>query len=73
MPLVCASAMLLTAMVLVVSGLSPAHAVTCEDVRNLTPAEQAYWSKRLNLTRGQQAQIRQACYGGVRERVRSGY
>ena len=40
--------------------------MTCEDVRNLTPVEQAYWSKHLNLTREQRAQIRQACYGDVR-------
>jgi Spy/CpxP family protein refolding chaperone len=65
MPIVCTSAMLLTAMVLIAS-LSPVHAMTCEDVRNLTPVEQAYWSKRLNLTREQRAQIRQACYGDVR-------
>jgi Spy/CpxP family protein refolding chaperone len=65
MPIVCTSAMLLAAMVLIAS-LSPVHAMTCEDVRNLTPVEQAYWSKRLNLTREQRAQIRQACYGDVR-------
>jgi Spy/CpxP family protein refolding chaperone len=66
MPIVCTSAMLITAMVIVVASLSPVHAMTCEDVRNLTPVEQAYWSKRLNLTREQRAQIRQACYGDVR-------
>ena len=57
--------MLLAAMVLIAS-LSPVYAMTCEDVRNLTPVEQAYWSKHLNLTREQRAQIRQACYGDVR-------
>jgi Spy/CpxP family protein refolding chaperone len=66
MPIACTSAMLITAMVLIVASLSPVHAMTCEDVRNLTSVEQAYWSKRLNLTREQRTQIRQACYGGVR-------
>ena len=44
----------------------PVQAVTCEDVRSLTRAEQEYWSKQLNLTREQRHQIWQACYGKVR-------
>jgi hypothetical protein len=41
---------------------SPVHAVTCEDVRALTKAEQAYWSKQLNLSAAQRLQIWIACY-----------
>jgi hypothetical protein len=52
---------LAAALLLLIAGSSPVQAVTCEDVRSLTPAEQAYWSRRLNLSREQQDQIRQAC------------
>jgi hypothetical protein len=60
------SAILAAALLLVLASRSPANAVTCEDVRNLTPAEQVYWSKRLNLTREQKDQIRRACNLHVR-------
>jgi hypothetical protein len=43
-------------------GLSPVQALTCEDIRSLTKAEQAYWSKRLNLSAAQRHQIRVTCY-----------
>ena len=31
-------------------GATPAHAVTCQEVRALTHDELVYWSKRLELT-----------------------
>jgi hypothetical protein len=40
----------------------PAHAVTCEVVRGLSAAEQAYWSNLLRLTSTERRQIRTACY-----------
>ena len=43
-------------------GSLPARAVSCEDVRNLTTAEQEYWAKRLNLTSEQRHRIWAACY-----------
>jgi hypothetical protein len=55
------SAIVAAALLLVLASRSPASAVTCEDVRSLTPAEQAYWSKPLNPTREQKDQIRRAC------------
>ena len=51
----------IAAALFILAGRSPAQAVTCDDVRALTPAEQVYWSKRLNLSREQQDQIRRAC------------
>ena len=48
------------------AGTVPVQAVTCEDVRGLSHAEQEFWSKRLNLTREQRHQIWQACYGRFR-------
>jgi hypothetical protein len=54
-------ATLAAALLLIFASRSPAHAVTCDDVRSLTAAEQAYWSKRLNLSREQKDQIRRAC------------
>jgi hypothetical protein len=44
-------------------GVEPTRAVTCEDVRSLSRAEQEYWAKRLNLTQAQRVQIWRACYG----------
>jgi hypothetical protein len=41
----------------------PALAVTCDDVRALSKAEQNYWAKRLNITPAQRQQIRLECYG----------
>jgi Spy/CpxP family protein refolding chaperone len=35
---------------------------SCQDVRNLSTAEQDYWSRRLNLTRAQRHQIWVACF-----------
>jgi Spy/CpxP family protein refolding chaperone len=51
------------AAVLVVTSVSSARAVTCQDVRDLSAAEQDYWSARLNLTSAQRQQIWAACYG----------
>jgi Spy/CpxP family protein refolding chaperone len=50
----------------IAAGTVPVEAVTCEDVRSLSRAEQEYWSKQLNLTREQRHQIWQACYGRFR-------
>lgn len=59
------SAAALGAMAVAASLVSmPAHAVSCEDVRNLSKAEQDYWSKRLNLTAEQRHRIWVACYQG---------
>jgi Spy/CpxP family protein refolding chaperone len=66
MPVFYISVKIVAAAVLIVGSTSSARAVTCEDVRSLTRAEQDYWSKRLNLTREQRHQIWQACYGKFR-------
>ncbi|HEY1735845.1 MAG TPA: hypothetical protein VGG12_04300 [Methylovirgula sp.] len=55
------------AMFFLAFGLTPAMAqsisgVSCDDVRRLTPAEQDYWSHRLNLTSAMRHQIYVACY-----------
>jgi hypothetical protein len=44
-----------------IAATSPLSAVTCEDVRRLTPAERAYWIERLKLTPADVQQIRLAC------------
>ena len=44
----------------------PAAAVTCEDVRALSKAEQDYWSQLLGLTHVQRHQIWLRCYGHAR-------
>jgi hypothetical protein len=49
--------------VLVLSGVVPARAFTCEDVRALSRAQQAYYIKAYNITPAQQERIRHACYG----------
>ena len=53
------------AIVLLMSSV-PVLAVSCEDVRSLTRAEQIYWAKRLNLTAEQKNRIRLECYGQAR-------
>ena len=53
------------AAVLLMSSV-PVRAVSCEDVRSLTRAEQIYWAKRLNLTAEQKNRIRLECYGQAR-------
>jgi hypothetical protein len=50
-----------TTAVLVVSS-RPSLAITCDDVRGLTRAEQNYWSKQLNLTPDQRHRIWVECY-----------
>ena len=57
------SGLIIAVAMLTIVGATSAKAVSCEDVRSLTRAEQEYWSKRLNLTREQRHQIWQACYG----------
>jgi hypothetical protein len=44
-------------------GIGSAQAYTCEDVRALSPDQQAYYIKVFNITPAQQQRIRQACYG----------
>lgn len=44
----------------------PAYAVSCEDVRKLSSAEQDYWSKQFNLTHEQRHRIWVACYRDYR-------
>ena len=53
------------ALVLLMSS-APVLAVSCEDVRSLTRAEQIYWSKRLKLTTEQKNRIWLECYGQAR-------
>ena len=53
------------ALVLLMSS-APVLAVSCEDVRSLTRAEQIYWSKRLKLTAEQKNRIWLECYGQAR-------
>ena len=53
------------AAVLLMSAV-PVLAVSCEDVRSLTRAEQIYWSKRLKLTTEQKNRILLECYGQAR-------
>jgi hypothetical protein len=53
------------AVVLLMSSV-PVLAVSCEDVRSLTRAEQIYWSKRLKLTAEQKNRIWLECYGQAR-------
>ena len=53
------------AIVLLMSSV-PVLAVSCEDVRSLTRAEQIYWSKRLKLTAEQKNRIWLECYGQAR-------
>ncbi|MEA3023636.1 MAG: hypothetical protein QOK01_2488 [Alphaproteobacteria bacterium] len=53
------------AIVLLMSSV-PVRAVSCEDVRSLTRAEQIYWSKRLKLTAEQKNRIWLECYGQAR-------
>jgi hypothetical protein len=36
-------------MLLPLGAVSPAQAVTCDEVRNLTPAQIDYWAKRLQV------------------------
>jgi Spy/CpxP family protein refolding chaperone len=66
MPVLNKSMMLTVAAVFICAGTTSVQAVTCEDVRSLSRAEQEYWSKQLNLTREQRHQIWQACYGRFR-------
>jgi hypothetical protein len=54
-----------SAIILLMSS-APVLAVSCEDVRSLTRAEQIYWSKRLNLTAEQKHRIWLECYGQAR-------
>ncbi len=48
--------------ILLTMSLTPAHAVTCEDLRRLTAAERDYWSQVLNLTSAQRHKIWLECY-----------
>jgi hypothetical protein len=66
MPLLRTFIMFTAVATLVCGGTMPVRAVTCEDVRSLSRAEQDFWSKRLNLTREQRHQIWRACYGRFR-------
>ena len=60
------SASLAAGAVVLLMSCAPVLAVSCEDVRSLTRAEQIYWSKRLKLTAEQKNRIWLECYGQVR-------
>ena len=49
-------------------SIPAAAAVTCEDVRALSKADQEYWSQVLGLTQSQRHQIRVECYVHARGR-----
>jgi Spy/CpxP family protein refolding chaperone len=53
----------LLATIAVMASATPVLAITCDDVRGLTRAEQSFWSKHLNLTPEQRYRIRVQCYG----------
>jgi hypothetical protein len=61
-------AVVLAAIAMTFAIVSPVRAVTCEDVRSLSRAEQEYWAKRLHLTAEQRSQIWHACYGNDQHR-----
>lgn len=44
-------------------SVASAQAFTCDDVRALSPDQQAYYIRVYNITPAQQDQIRQRCYG----------
>ena len=54
------------------TGVTPGLAVSCDDVRALTKVEQSYWAKKLSLTADQISRIRQECYGQPRIREAKG-
>ena len=54
------------------TGATPALAVSCDDVRALTKVEQNFWAKRLSLTADQIHRIRLECYGQPRVREAKG-
>jgi hypothetical protein len=56
-------ALLAATIVVLVASSAPSLAITCDDVRGLTRAEQRYWSKQLNLTPDQRHRIWVECYG----------
>jgi hypothetical protein len=45
------------------ASVASAEAVTCDDVRALSPEQQAYYIRVFNITPAQQDQIRWLCYG----------
>jgi len=45
---------------------SPARALTCDDVRGLSTAEQNYWAKQLNISVSERHRIWVACYRDYR-------
>ena len=51
-----------TTVVLLMASSTASLAITCDDVRGLTRAEQNYWSKQLNLTPDQRHRIWVECY-----------
>ena len=45
------------------TGVASAEAFTCDDVRALSPEQQAYYIRVFNITPAQQDHIRRLCYG----------
>jgi hypothetical protein len=45
------------------AGVASAEAFTCDDVRALSPEQQAYYIGVFNITPAQQDHIRRLCYG----------
>ena len=54
---------LATAVTAVLALGTPASAVTCDDVRALSPVQREYWAKRLGITSEQRQQIKAECFG----------
>jgi Spy/CpxP family protein refolding chaperone len=63
-------AIVLATAIAVTSLATPAAAVTCDDVRALSPSQREYWAKRLGITPEQRQQIKLECFGGGRKSLR---
>jgi hypothetical protein len=47
----------------ILASVASAEAFTCDDVRALSPEQQAYYIRVFNITPAQQDHIRRLCYG----------
>jgi Spy/CpxP family protein refolding chaperone len=63
-------AIVLATAIAVTSLVTPAAAVTCDDVRALSASQREYWAKRLGITAEQRQQIKLECFGGGRKSLR---
>jgi Spy/CpxP family protein refolding chaperone len=61
---------LAAAVMAVLGAATPASAVSCDDVRALSPSQREYWAKRLGITSEQRQQIKAECFGMGRKSLR---